>query len=172
MGHVLLTAYALSATDLDRILVVPAWQHPLEKRATAEYEHRVRMCEHAVRDFERVEVSRIEQRLGGPSRTLYTLQALLQEHPGAHLRLLLGADLLGETPRWHQWEQVEQLAPPLIVGRAGYPRPAECPLELPEVSSTEVRAQLEAGRRTGGLLPRAVEDHIFEHELYRGRAPQ
>ena len=60
------------------------------------------------------------------------------------------------------------MARPFIVGRSGYPPPPECPLELPEISSTELRHALSVGESTAGRLAPSVAAYIEEHQLYRG----
>lgn len=170
VAHVLVVAWVLTATEADRVLVVPAYQHPLGKQARTAFEHRVRMCELAVADLARVEVSRIEEELGGDSRTLRTLEALGERLPDARFRLVMGADLLEEVDEWHRFDLIEELAPKLVVGRAGYPGP-EGTVALPGVSSTELRERLYAGRGTEGLLHRDVATYIREHGLYPKETP-
>lgn len=165
VAHVLVVAWVLTATEADRVLVVPAYQHPLGKEARTAYEHRVHMCELAVADLARVEVSRIEEQLGGDSRTLRTLEALGEQMPEARFRFVMGADLLDEVSEWHRFDLIEALAPPLIVGRAGYPGP-EGTVALPGVSSTDLRERLHSGQGTEGLLHRDVATYIHEHGLY------
>jgi nicotinate-nucleotide adenylyltransferase len=131
------------------------------------------MCELAARPFGgRVAVSRIEEELGGHSFTLRTIKALKARHPELELALVIGADLLGERERWHGWSELSTLVPFLVVGRAGQgPGDAADPanhLDLPAVSSTEVRARLAIGAAVDALVDRAVLDYIREHGLYRG----
>lgn len=168
-SHVLLGAYVLCTAPIDRMIVVPTWQHALDKKASASFEDRRRMCELAFADMARVEVSTIEQELEGRSYTLNTLEALAERYQGASLRLVLGADILGETHRWHRFDRVAELAPPIIVGRVGYPPPEGegAAILLPEVSSTDVRARVTAGLQFRGLVPASVADYIDSKGLYR-----
>lgn len=164
--HVLLAAYALSVEALDRLLIVPVYQHALGK-ALAPFEHRVRMCELAFADLKRVEVSTLERDLGGVSRTLRLVEALEQRYPGARFRLVVGADILQETARWHRFDEVERRAPLLVIGRSGVPLSVENGVpELPNVSSTAVRAALAQGNELNGWLPRRVSDYAAQHRLY------
>jgi nicotinate-nucleotide adenylyltransferase len=168
VGHVLAAAWALSAGGVDEVLVVPAFEHPLGKRPAAAFEARVRMCELAMAPLPGASVSRIEEELGGPSRTLRTLEALCARMPDASLQLLVGADILDEAARWHRWDRVVELAPPLVVGRVGYAPSAGCPVALPDVSSTELRARFARGDDVTGLVPTAVASYVAEHHLYTG----
>lgn len=166
-GHVLFAAYARSVAPIDEVLVVPTFEHPFGKRLSP-FAHRVAMCERAFGPIDSVRVSRLEAALGGPSYTVRTLEALHDAEPDASFRLLIGADVAGEVHRWKDFDRVEALAPPFVVGRGGHDRVlAPGVLTLPEVSSTEVRARLASGADVVGLVPRLVAAYIEAHGLYR-----
>ena len=165
-GHVLLAAYALSAAPIDVLLVIPTFDHAFGKPLTS-FEHRVQMCEIAFGFLQGVEISRIEEDLGSPSYTIHTLEALRTQRPESGLRLVIGADVLGEVHRWKDFERIRALAPPFVVGRAGYEREVEAStLDLPQVSSTLVRDRLRVRESVSGLVPRAVESYCHAHSLY------
>jgi len=167
VGHVLAVAYVLAVEPVDRVLVVPCFDHPLGK-SLAPFTHRKAMCERAWRDLARVEVSAIEQEMGATSRTLYTLQALAAQHPDWSLRLIVGADILDEREKWFGWDEIVRLAPPIVLGRMGHPHD-EAPLPvIPEVASRDVRAMLARGDDASAVVPRAVVTYVREHGLYRG----
>lgn len=169
VGHVLATAYVLSVEAPSQLLVVPTFEHPFGKAPRASYDHRVRMCELAMGCFCNVEVSRIEGELGGVSRTLRTLEALRDRLPDASLRWIVGADLLAEVDRWHGWDRIVELAPPIVVGRLGHGDGTD--VAIPDVSSTEVRNRLDDAEDVDRLVPRAVRDYIAEQGLYRSPTP-
>ncbi|MAQ19547.1 MAG: nicotinate (nicotinamide) nucleotide adenylyltransferase [Sandaracinus sp.] len=173
VAHVLVACWARVSGDVDRVLVVPTFEHAFGKRS-APYEDRVTMCERAFGLVAGCEVSRIEEELGA-SRTLPVLQALHERHPGARFRLVIGTDILPDTPKWHRWDEVARLAPPLVVGRAGHEPPADLlaehgldalPLTMPELSSTEVRRRLGAGESVTGMVPTAVAEYVRDRGLY------
>jgi len=166
VGHVLAVAYVLSVAPVDRVLVVPCFDHPFGK-ALAPFVHRRAMCELAWRDLARVEVSSIEQEMGATSRTLYTLRALAAQHPNWSLRLVVGADILDERDKWFGWDEIVRLAPPIVLGRMGHSH-AEAPMPVvPEVASRDVRAMLARGEDVSPMVPRAVLAYTREHGLYR-----
>ncbi len=105
VAHVLACALVLAMEDVDRVLVVPAFRHPFGK-PLAEYEERVTMCRLAFAGMPAVEVSRVEQELGGESRTLRTVEHLASAHPDWKLRLVVGADILNEAPRWFGFDAI------------------------------------------------------------------
>lgn len=167
VAHVLACALVLSLEEVDRLLVVPAYKHPFAK-ALASFDDRVAMCELAMAWMPGVEVSRVEEELGGESRTLRTLHHLAQTHPEWELRLIIGADVLAEAPRWFGFEAIEKLAPPIVLGRAGTTLPGAGPALLPDVSSTQVRADIARGAwsEVAHLVPRAVLAHVRAKGLY------
>jgi len=166
VAHVLAACWVLSATTVDRLLVVPTFQHPLGKEHGAPYDDRVTMCRIAMEDLRRVEISRLEEELGGAGRTLDLLEALGARMPGVRLRLVVGTDILAEKDRWHRWDAVAALAPPLVVGRGGFGDADEGPT-LPEISSTDLRDRLARGASTQGILPARVARFVAERGLYR-----
>jgi nicotinate-nucleotide adenylyltransferase len=167
LGHVLACSLVLATEDLDRVLVIPTYQHPFAK-ALAPFDDRVAMCELAMGTLRGVEVSRIEEELGGESRTLRTLEHLSKEHPDWQLHLIIGADVLGEAPRWFGFDAIARLAPPIVVGRAGYDPPRPGAVLVPDVSSTHVRAAIGRGDwdEVAGLVPRRVVEYARSKRLY------
>lgn len=167
VAHVLAVGYVLATQALDLVLVVPTFGHPLGKALTA-FPHRKAMCELAFRDLRRVEVSPIESELEAPSRTLLTLRALRARNPGWELRLIVGADILDERDRWYGWDEIEAIAPPIVLGRQGATHPAAPLALLPDVASRDVRARIGRGEDVSALVPRAVLDYATREGLYRG----
>lgn len=165
LAHQMLCLAVLETMEVDGLWMVPTYRHPFAKDLV-EFEHRFRMCELAVELFSgRVTVSRIEADLAQPSsRTLDTLVALRSRHPTTQFRLVVGADILGERDKWYRWDEVERLAPSIVVGRHGYPSRSD--IELPNISSTDVRARLARGESVASLVPRNVLAYIDEHGLY------
>jgi nicotinate-nucleotide adenylyltransferase len=167
VGHVLASALVLSIGPIEQLLVVPTWQHPFAKDL-APFEDRVRMCQLAMGVLRGVEVSRVEEELGGESRTLRTLEHLASNRPDWKLRLVIGSDLLAEAPRWFRFDAIQKLAPPLVLGRAGAEAAGGTAVRLPDVSSTQVRGAVARGAwdELVDRVPRPVLDHIRARGLY------
>ena len=168
VAHALACVLARKTGGVDSVLVVPTFQHPFAKML-APYDARIVMCALAMGDLPGVTISRAEEELGGESRTLRLLEHLAAKHPGVPLRLLVGADILLESAKWHRWDAVVALAPPLVLGRIGIVHPEAPTPVLPDVSSTRVRALLGSGdddRTLGELVPRDVLAYARKHAFY------
>jgi nicotinate-nucleotide adenylyltransferase len=179
VSHVLAVTYALVTAPIDAVLVVPVYQHPFSKEL-ASFEDRFAMCRLALEWIPRVTVSDVERVLGGESKTLRTLEHLHAEHPDWSFRLLIGADVLADAPKWHRFDRVAELAPPLILGRAGASGTRAPEPVLPRVSSTEIRDAFAAGDEETLRLkvPAAILEYAAARGLYRrdggarGAAPE
>jgi nicotinate-nucleotide adenylyltransferase len=168
VAHQMVALYVLETARVDQIWFVPTWKHPFHK-PLAPFEARLRMCELAVKSLgSRARVSEIERTIGGPSRTLNTVRRLRKLNPTHEYSLVIGSDVAEEVPSWYRSADLQALVPFIIVGRRAAKGAAEhTPVTMPEVSSTEVRSLLRAGKSAEGLVPRSVLDYIYRHGLYR-----
>ena len=168
VAHVLAAVYVLSTEPIDTVVVVPVYKHPFSKEL-ASFEDRLEMCRRAFSWIPRVVVSAVERDLDGESLTLRTLEHLAVIHPDWAMRLLIGADVVNDLPKWHRWDRIAEIAPPIIVGRAGVNAEGTPEAILPRASSTEVRDALAQGDRVRveKLVPRDVLSLIEERGLYR-----
>lgn len=167
MAHVLAAAYVIGACQVDAFLVIPTFVHPFAK-PLAPFEDRFQMCCLAFGWLPGVSISRVEQELGGESRTLRTLRHLASEHPDWRLRLVVGADVLQDAPRWSGFDEIRKIAPPVILGRVGAPSPEAIADVFPDISSTRLRAAIQDGRvqDVRALMPAKVVDYVLSHRLY------
>jgi len=171
VGHAMVTAWLRWTDRVDEVWLLPTFEHAFGK-ALLPFELRVQCCEAlatAVGPWVRVEP--IESQLPVPSYTIDTLEALSREHPRHHFRVVVGADILPETPRWKAWDAIEESFPPIVVGRGGYPPIPGVP-SFPEISSTEIRAAIVRGDPVDRMLPAAVCEVLEAHsaaELLRSR---
>jgi nicotinate-nucleotide adenylyltransferase len=114
-----------------------------------------------------VEVLDMEARRQGASYTIDTLRALQAQRPGHQWRLMIGTDILDQTALWKDWEQIERLAPPLVIPRLTADSDLEqASRDLRRISSTHLRDSLAQGRCPHGVLARSVLRYISENHLY------
>lgn len=167
VGHLLAAAYVLAACDVDRVWLMPAHRHPFGKKL-APFDDRVELCRRVASLFAGgVEVTRVEEEVPGEGRTVDTLEHLVRTHPEHSFRLVIGSDVMRDTPQWKAFDRVVELAPPILLARGGHPHPGARGPVLPEVSSTEVRARLAGQGDASELVPAAVLAYVRERGLYR-----
>lgn len=174
VAHQLVALYCLETQPIDELWFVPVYTHVFGKDL-APYADRVAMCELATAALgPRATVSRAEEDLAhqpgfAGSRTLDLLHHLSDRHPASSFRLIVGTDILGETAKWHRWDDVVAAAPLIVIGRTGHPVPSGSTVTgvtMPEVSSTAIRAALAGAGDASSLLPASVLRYIAERGLY------
>ncbi len=173
-AHELAALYVLeTCEDVHELWFVPTFVHPFGK-PLAPFDDRVAMCQLLVDALgDRALVSRDEEVLASQpgfvsSRTLDLIEMLEHTHPHDRFRLVVGADILGETSKWYRWDEVARRAPPIVLGRAGYPTPDGVEVVMPEISATRIRELVAAGDpHVSRLLPWQVLRYIAERKLYR-----
>jgi nicotinate-nucleotide adenylyltransferase len=167
-AHVMLAYWTLATQDVREVWLLPSFRHPFGKEL-APFDDRVRMCELAARDVRGVAVCTAERELAGDphvGKTARTLEHLATKHPDTDFALVVGADILPDTPKWWRWDRVKELARVIVVGREGFPPVPGAPT-FPAISSTEIRARLARGEDVSGLVPRKVREYVEENGLYR-----
>jgi nicotinate-nucleotide adenylyltransferase len=175
IGHLLAASDAYETLALDRVLFVPAAAQPLKSAIMASAADRMAMVELLVGGDPRFAADPVEIERGGLSFTVDTLRALHDrwKSDGAlALVLLLGADAAATLPQWREPAAVASLAEVVVLRRAGG---AETPpataraidTRRVDVSSTEIRARVRAGRSIRGFVPEPVAAYIEGRRLYR-----
>lgn len=166
ISHTLACLYALETSDIERIVVVPCFRHPLGKSA-ASFDHRLAMTRLAMEPLgERVSVSDIEAHREGFSYTIDTIRSMMKELPEAEMSLIIGSDILKETRLWKDFDELQKLARIIVIPRPGGENPPEARFFLPDVSSTEIRRRLKSGEDVSAFLSRRVLEYIQRHNLY------
>ena len=193
-GH-LRTAFELwQSLRLTEVRFLPTGNPPHRERTLADAALRVSMVRAAVADQPAFVVDDREVRRAGASYTVDTLTELRREFPQRSLCLLLGMDAFLGLPNWHRWRELFDLAHVVVAHRPGWKAPTHGPLgELMvdrgtgavndlhkspagriyvhavtqlEISSTELRQIIDAGRDPRFLVPDAVREIIRESGCY------
>ncbi|MCD6386413.1 nicotinate (nicotinamide) nucleotide adenylyltransferase [Candidatus Sumerlaeota bacterium] len=170
LSHTLLCLYVLETTDLDKIFVIPCNQHPFGKMG-ASFEHRLAMCQLAMRRLQPdVEVLDIEGRRGGISYTIDTVRELLALYPEDEFVVIIGSDILKETDRWKDFDELQRMVKILVIPRLMDETRAELigteKFFLPDISSTMIREKLRSNQSVEPFLSTAVLEYIKKHNLY------
>jgi nicotinate-nucleotide adenylyltransferase len=177
VGHLLVVTDAAEALGLDRVVWVPTATQPLKADgAPAPGALRLAMVEAAVAGVPGFDASAIEIDRGGLSYTVDTLEAFAAEYAGAERFLLIGADSLATFDRWRAPERIVELAQVAVLERASGGGGAPSPLRpgmravttrRVDLSSTEVRERVRAGKPIRGFVPEPVAAIIERAGLYR-----
>lgn len=190
LGHTAVAAYAAEHIGAEKIIFIPAKRSPLKNFfPQASGSDRLAMIALAIAGNEKFQLSNCELKKSGPSYTLGTVRQFQAEYGGdALIYWLIGADGIDELPRWYKVVELIDACILSVMYRAGCEPPdfdkfkavwgsgrikklQQNVIRTPliDISSTEIRNRLAAGRDTGDMLSPAVADYIREHGLYQSK---
>ena len=184
LGHLWLATMAADELGLSKVLLVPAASPPHKRRRSISHAaDRVLMTRLAVANDPRLDVSLVELEREGPSYTVDTLVELQERHPDVELVLIMAADSLAQVGTWRSPAQLLELAIWAVGPRPGSELPPRAELArlwgraasrihllsgpALDISASQIRRRVAAGRAIRYLVPRAVEELIVERRLYR-----
>ena len=181
-GHVALARAALESGRVERVLFLPTGNPPHKKEGLADKFDRLRMVELAVEHEAGMAVCREEIDRDGVIYTVDTLAALKRKMPDCTLTYLIGADTLRALGTWRRVETVIERCKFLVMMREGETREEVIRLaglwtqrgaqidfldaRKMDISSTQIREQIQKGLPFERLVPQAVADYIHDHGLY------
>jgi len=185
-AHLLLAETCREQVQLDEVWFVPTGNPPHKTGVEiSPAKARREMLELALAGLPQFHVSRIEIDRPGPHYTVETLRLLKAERPEDELFLLIGADSLHELHTWREPAEVARLATIVAVNRGntaalsdsaageyaiapGVNVPVRA-VSMPPIgiSATDLRRRVAEERSIRFQTPRAVEQYIRAHRLYR-----
>lgn len=182
-GHLLLGETAYEQFSLDEVLFMPT-KNPYYKKLTNSVteEDRMQMVQLAIWDNSHFTFSGEELDREGTTYTVETLTNLTERNPDCAYYFIMGADSLYHIESWKDTEKVLQMAVILVAGRGDLSSSLSSQIEYIEnkydasihflnspsleISSNDIRRRIRAGESIRYLLPREVEEYIYEHKLY------
>jgi len=183
-GHLLLAERCREELELDEVRLIPAGEPPHKVgQARSPGEVRAEMLEFATAGNPQFVVDRRELKRAGRSYTVETLSEFRSEFPNAELFFLMGADSLADLPQWREPERIAELATIVAVNRGDRPLPDATTLAVTlgdaiasrvvfvsmpgiDLSSTELRDRVAAGKSLRYAVPGAVDAYIRDKKLY------
>lgn len=179
VGHVAMARQAAREFSLESVIVLPA-SDPPHKSAHASVQHRLAMAALALENEPGLMLSTLEADRPGKTFTVESLKRLREMYSGKRLYYIIGSDTLLELPSWRSAGEVTRLCDFIVFYRHGAELSrargvqAELPglsfhfakLDVPNVSSTEIRARARSGAPLRSLVCPAVEVYITQNGLY------
>ena len=183
-GHVALGCAAIAEGNLQKLIVMPAHVQPFKQdREVAEDQHRMEMCRLAFADTEKTEVSDYEMTQTEISYTYDTLAWLESVYPDSKLYFITGTDAFLDIECWRKGQELLEHYSFIVSVRPGYKEKEleekkryykeryhteviQLHAEMPDISSTKIKARRSRNLSVEGMVPECVERYIHEHKLY------
>ena len=181
-GHISLARQLKEKAGLDEVWLMISPQNPLkQEQHLLDDGKRLQMARLALEGMEGIVVSDYEMHLPKPSYTWNTLQALSNDYPDREFVLLIGGDNWDLFDKWYHHEDIIANYRIVVYPRRGQnlgdrrkesgERRKETGVsivncELIDISSTEIRQRIKAGKGIRRMVPKAVADLIQKEKLY------
>lgn len=177
---------AIDQLPIEHVRWMPAATSPLKPHGpVASNETRLQMLRLALSGQAGHVIDDWELKQDRVSYTVETLRHLREEFANQPLWLIIGADSLNSFDRWHEPAEILTLCTPAVIARGGEPAPdydvlkpfaddsqieriRESQITMPqiEISSSELRDRVEAGKSIRFRVPHAVATLIDNEKLY------
>jgi nicotinate-nucleotide adenylyltransferase len=168
-GHLILAREAMEELGLDRVVFIPANCSPHKPGSPpADAGARLEMLRVSLDGEPGFELDDCELRRGGPSYAIDTVRAMRARHPGDELFYFIGEDNVEGLETWREFEALHREVRFVVLARRVVPAGGEFPVVARriEISSTEIRNRVAAGRSVRYLLPTKAWEIIRERRLY------
>ena len=183
-GHLLCAEQAREHFELDGVLFIPTGDPSFKRGKASDPELRYQMACLATASNSHFDVSRIEVDRSGVTYTVDTLRELHRLLPdNVELYFITGADAIKDIILWRSANEIARLATfvgatrpgtDLALAREAQER-SDAPfdvryLDIPlmDISSSDIRARVAAGKSVRYLTPSSVCGFIVAHNLYTG----
>jgi nicotinate-nucleotide adenylyltransferase len=100
-----------------------------------------------------------------PSYTWNTLQSLKKDYPDREFVLMIGGDNWELFDKWYRADDIRNEFQIIVYPRRGYKGGIDG-LDLIDISSTEIRERIKAGKSIKQLVPKVVAEYIINQKLY------
>jgi len=181
-GHIKVVQAAENFLQLDRIIFIPAGDPPHKAgKQITEKEHRLSMVQ-SVADRVGAQVSDWELLKQEKSYSVETVRHFQAEYPDDEIYFIIGADSFYDLPTWWHYEELLGMCNFVVVSRPDYEKETllskfkgnETPPRVfflddifVDISSTEIRERVAAGKDISKLVPPEVATYIERHHLYQ-----
>ena len=177
-GHLISAEEVCDGLGFDLVIFVPSARPPhKDNRDIIDPQHRYMMTVLATEDNPHFQVSRIELDRTGPSYAIETIRQFQANYgDNAEIAWIIGADSLIEFTIWKDFDKLLDICRFIATTRPNYdlsktPANVYERVELFEItavdiSATEIRQRIREGRTIKYLVPKKVEEYIYQHNLY------
>ncbi len=174
IGHLIIASYVASQDLVQQVWLVVSPQNPLKPSVSLLNEYdRLHLAQLAVEEDNHLRVVDVEFKLPKPSYTIDTLTYLREKYPQHEFQLVMGSDSFQNLGKWKNHALLVRDYAFIIYTRPGYPvtetfgaNYTVVKAPLLEISATEIRRFIKAGKSIRYIVPDKVREEIERNGYY------
>jgi nicotinate (nicotinamide) nucleotide adenylyltransferase len=175
VGHLIIASYIAQNGGVDQVWLVVSPQNPFKNSSSLlnEY-HRLHLAQLAIENNPLIKVCDIEFKLPKPSYTIDTLVYLEEKYPHNTFSIIMGSDGFNNIDKWKNIDVLKNKYEFIVYPRSGFVieniegfnlKTVAAPLL--NISSTEIRKNIKAGKSIRYLVPDKVLEEIEMGRYYK-----
>lgn len=181
--HIKMAEFVCENYGFEKIIFIPAAKPPHKDYDPQNANHRLNMVKLAARYNPQFEVSDIEFKLKDKSYSYFTALELHKQYDiDEKINFIIGTDAFEKIESWYKADEFKKLVDFIVFVRENDFVPERfqhlknkgynfqfAGLPFEDISSTEIRKKIAAGNLPDNLIPKAIEEYIRKHELYKNK---
>jgi nicotinate-nucleotide adenylyltransferase len=175
IGHLIIVNHVLNETSIEKVWFVVSPQNPFKenKNLLNEFDrlHLVRM---ATENDNRIKCSEIEFTLPKPSYTSTTLTVMSEKYPDHRFSIIMGSDSYQNLSKWKNYQTIIDNYDIYVYKRKDHEiedkdgkKPFVLIAPLIEISASQIRENIKAGKSIRYLVPENVREEIETRKFYK-----
>lgn len=167
IAHIQIIQVALQELDIDKLIVIVAYQNPLKNPSLFDANRRYEWMRELSKNLPKVEVSDMEIIQKKPIPSIESVLNIKNNLCPKKIFFIIGEDNLLSLHKWQRYEELKNLVEFVTIERCGYDLNDEnlCKISLPQVkhkiSSTQIREGLSLGNLPDDI-PESIKSEVIK----------
>ncbi len=173
--HIKIIEIIFKEFDVDKVIVVPAYNPPHKMNLNVSAIHRLNMINLALQNIQNVIVDTFEMDLKKTVYTFETLDYLQEKYSNTNINLIIGADSFNKLDEWKKSDYIAKKYGFIVIKRRNikidmnskFIKCSKFSNFIGTISSTQIRENIKKGIDVSSLLNKDVFSYIKKYELYK-----
>lgn len=167
IAHIQTIQVALQELDIDKLIVIVAYQNPFKKPSLFDANRRYEWMRQLSKNLPKVEVSDMEIVQKKPIASIKSVLNIKNQYHPEKIFFIIGEDNLPNLHKWERYEELKNLVEFVVIERYGYDVNNEgvSKISLPQVKHKISSTQIREGLSLGDLpddLPEGIKSEVIK----------
>ncbi|PAF50668.1 nicotinate (nicotinamide) nucleotide adenylyltransferase [Helicobacter sp. 13S00477-4] len=168
IAHLKIIEVVLEKLDIDKLIVIVAYQSPFKKPCLFEAQERYDWMKQLTENLSKVEISNMEILQKKPIPSIESVLNIKKKFQPQKIFFIIGEDNLSSLYKWHKYDELKKLVEFILIEREGYQNTSKQNLHtftLPKIthkiSSTQIKQNLSSSKPPKEL-PKKIKTEVIK----------